>query len=129
MKKKHAQHNESVCDFIFKNSKYNDWVVTTAFYSALHYVHHEIFPLNEGGKTFNNFENYFSYHKSLKADAPNKHTMTKNLVKTHIPKANAFYVRLFDSCMNARYVNYNVSFPKAKISREDLADIKKHLKK
>lgn len=129
MKKKHAQHNESACDYLFKSKKFNDWVVTSAFYSALHYVQNEIFPLTEGTKTFNNFENYYSYQKSLKADSPNKHTMTKNLVKTYIPKASAFYVRLFDSCMNARYVNYDVSFPKAKISREDLESIKKHLKK
>ena len=129
MKKKHAQHNENACNFLFRSKKYNDWVITSAFYSALHYVHHEIFPLTENGKTFNNFDNYFSYHKSTKSGIINKHTMTKNLVKIYIPNANAYYTRLFDFCMNARYVNYRISFAKAKKSRDDLADIKKHLKK
>lgn len=129
MKKKQALHNEDACNFLFKSKKYNDWVVTTAFYSALHFVQHEIFPLIENGKTFTDIESYFSYCKPSKIKGYNKHSLTMDLVKNHIPPAYSHYKRLFDSCMNARYVNYLVSFPKAKISKEDLADIKKHLKK
>jgi hypothetical protein len=129
LKKKHAQHNESASNFLFKSKQFNDWVVTTAFYSALHYVQNEIFPLTEGAKTFSNIDSYFAYCKPLRKTGCNRHSLTLDLVKKYIPPAYVFYKRLYDSCMNARYGSYIVSFPKAKISTEDLADIKKHLKK
>jgi len=129
LKKKHALHNEDACNFLFSSKKFNDWVVTTAFYSALHYVQNEIFPIKEKEKTFNNIDSYFSYYKPLRKTGCNRHLLTLELVKVHISPAYKFYKRLYDNCMNARYKNYNISFPLAKISKEDLDDIKKHLKK
>lgn len=59
MKGKHAAHNEKACDYLLKSRLFNDWVITTAFYSALHYVQDEIFPLTEDRKTYNNFNIFF----------------------------------------------------------------------
>lgn len=52
MRKQHAIHNEEACDFLLSSNKFNDWVITTAFYSALHFVQHEIFPLTHDDKKY-----------------------------------------------------------------------------
>jgi len=44
-RRKHAIHNEQVCDYLLASNEFHDWVVTTAFYAALHFVQSDIFPL------------------------------------------------------------------------------------
>jgi len=127
MSKAHAEHNENLCDFLIKEGKFNDWIITTAFYSSLHFVQHEIFPLVKGGVTYPNFNNY--YNNILQPIGKSKHTGTKDLVKSEIPLAHPQYRWLFDACMNARYSNYAVSNPKAKQAKNNLTTLKKHLKK
>jgi hypothetical protein len=63
MRKEHAKHNEELCDFLISVGKYNDWVITTAFYSAIHYVQSKIFPLRVGTVTYFNLNHYFSINK------------------------------------------------------------------
>lgn len=43
--KPQAKHNEELWELLLKNGKFSDWVITAAFYSALHYVEHEVFLL------------------------------------------------------------------------------------
>lgn len=130
MRKEHAEHNESLCDFLYDNGNYNDWVVTTAFYSALHFVRHKIFPLtkydaeNGNYKTFDDFEQYLSWLSNPK---PNKHRELKKLVYEHSELTPIYgrYLRLFDLCRIARYHNYKTLQEKANIARENLKEIKK----
>lgn len=127
MSKSHAEHNESLCDFLINEKKFNDWIITTAFYSSLHFVQHEIFPLTQGGVTYPNFNNYFN--SVLQPLGKSKHHGTKELVKSEIPLAHSQYRWLFDACMNARYSNYTVSHSKAKQAKNNLQTLKKHLTK
>lgn len=127
MSKAHAKHNEDVCDFLVADGKFTDWIVTTSFYSALHYVQHEIFPLTESGTTYPHFNTY--YNSVLKSRRISKHEGTKQLVKTHIPTCFSYYRWLLDACMNARYSDYRVSPAKANLAKTNLDEIKKHLKK
>ena len=129
MKKEHAEHNERVCDYLLASEgKYNDWVVTTAFYSALHYVQHEIFPLDIGGVEYLNFDDY--YGKNFRAARnTNKHVETINLVKVHFSLGLSNYKFLHDACMNARYKNYVVSPEYADTCRKRLTQLKAFLKK
>ena len=60
IEKDHAVHNERACDFLLSSGEFNDWVVTTTFYAALHYVRYELFPLERNNVIYNNFEKYFS---------------------------------------------------------------------
>ena len=129
MKKAHAIHNEEVCNFLFANSEFYDWVITTAFYSALHYVHHEIFPVTIGTFRYENCEDYFSFLQSLKEKNINKHSETLRLVQNYIPKALRYYRSLFDLCKNARYHDYNIGKKKAVSAKEALINIKKYLVK
>lgn len=127
MSKAHAQHNEDVCDFLLADGKFTDWIVTTSFYSALHYVQHEIFPLTENGVTYPYFNTY--YNSVLKSKRISKHEGTKQLVRTHIPACFSHYRWLLDACMNARYSTYKVSSVKANLAKKNLDVIKKQLKK
>jgi hypothetical protein len=129
LKKKHAEHNEAVCDFLLSSGDYYDWVTTTAFYSALHFVQHEIFPLNEGGKTYPDFNTYFQKVSKNNNKKANKHSATIELVKKYIPSASSYYRWLYDTCMNSRYVSYQVSERKAIMAKSLLVSLKKELKK
>ncbi len=121
MRKQHAAHNESVCLLLKSNGSYNDWVVTTAFYSALHYVQNEMFPLTIGTTTYNDFENYYTsiirYRKS-------KHKTTIDLVQSQMPTVGPVYRWLHDVCMTARYKNYQISLKKSNRAYNNLKTIK-----
>lgn len=125
MRKEHAEHNEMACDFLLTSQKYNDWVVTTAFYSALHFVQNEIFPFTERGVTYSNINQY----KARSRSRLSKHELTIELVKTHIPAALINYRWLYDACMSARYHQYVTSPSKADTAKNRLRTIKAVLTK
>src|SRR5690348_4477874 len=86
----HARHNERVCNFLDGPKDQPDWVVTTAFYSALHYVRHWIFPfemeiLPNKKQIFNSFDDYYQHYHSL-YPSTNKHETLKKLVRLRIPE-------------------------------------------
>ena len=131
MHKAHAEHNELVCEFLSQDGRFNDWVVTTAFYSALHYVSYELFPLEEGEITFGSLDEVCSTKLTgFSNPAKNKHNMLKSLVQAKCSKrCSALYRKLFDRCMNARYVNYQVSKQSADDALQTLKNLKHELKK
>lgn len=103
----HAQHNEKACKYLNIKSDYLDWVITTAFYSALHYVRHKLIPvtviLNGKNVTFNDFENYFRYNNPLSIS---KHEFLESKVNEKMPEIGPHYSYLMNTCKNARYINY-----------------------
>lgn len=129
MKKLHAIHNEEACKFLLTSKKINDWVVTTAFYSALHFVQHELFPLVDNRQKYIDFNIYFSKVLKKKNRKLSKHSATIELVKTNLPLCSSYYRWLHDACMSARYNNYNVSELKAITASNYLIEMKRHLKK
>ena len=129
MKKQHAEHNEKACDFLLESKLYFDWVVTTAFYSALHFVQHEIFPIEIDSKDYDSFDDYFASNTKGSLKNISKHEATVNLVKLHIYSAYPSYKWLYDSCMSARYKNYNVSEQSAIKARERLTQLRAFLVK
>lgn len=104
-----AKHNQEVCQFLHARTKYNDWIVTTAFYSAIHYVYYKIFPLefvdsSDIKRRFSNFKDYCRfYHYS-----DFKHEVTEDLVSEHLPSIYAEFKTLKDNCRTARYDDYQV---------------------
>lgn len=120
----HAQHNESICDHLLEQDKWNDWVVTTAFYSALHYVECRIFPFKSNGIEYKNFDQYYVARKEFGDTSKNKHDSKVNLVFQRLRKAHPAYRYLKDNCLSARYNQYNVSLDSAKEARKKLAIVK-----
>lgn len=101
----HALHNENACNFIHASKDFPDWVITTAFYSALHFVNYEMFPLDSLGTIFDNFEDYYStrcFGKNI-----SKHEATALLVGRYMKNSRSRYRWLLDVCKTARYNNYN----------------------
>lgn len=127
MSKTQALHNEEACNYLHSSNKFNDWVITTAFYSALHFVQYEIFPLNINKTTFEDLNQY--YNNTIKSKPLSKHTTTIHLVNSKIPKASPYYRWLHDACMNARYMNFNVSYSKANKAKQYLSLIKNEISK
>lgn len=127
MSKDHAEHNEALCDFLITDGSYRDWIITTAFYSALHYVKNEIFPLTEAGVTYNNFNDYYRIvQKPMKLC---KHRGMIELTKRYLNPCSGHYRWLYDACMTSRYNNYQVTPAKAGTARTKLTTLKSYLHK
>ena len=102
----HAEHNEKACKFLNRKPEYADWVITTAFYSALHFLRNKIFPLQitENGKkiTIGDFDNYCLVKRINKG----KHGAFANLIEEKCPDLADHYNQLKDISWTARYNNY-----------------------
>ena len=129
MKNEHARHNEEACTYLFQSGKYYDWVVTTAFYSAMHYVQNELFPIDIYNETYENFNVYYSSRYNHLIDRPSKHQATIELVKNRLVNCNRFYRWLYDECYTARYNNYHTTVEMANKAIKFLNNIKMHLNK
>lgn len=122
MRKEHGEHNELLCEKLFKEGGFNDWVVTTAFYSSIHFVEHKLFPLTTtSGKVFTDLTNA---HRSLRLGSP--HATRKSLIAQYLPQLKAAYGFLDSTSRNARYVNYKISDAKASKCRSRLTLVKQH---
>lgn len=118
-------HNEAACDLLFRLSEgqFNDWVVTTAFYSALHFALYDLFPYEYNGICYTDFS---EYHLSLRKRV-SKHKAIIRLVSTS-PYARE-YRWLYANCMYARYTDYRISTGKAVFARQMLSSLKAGISK
>ncbi len=124
MPKTHSQHNFEACEFLLEDGKFLDWVVTTAFYSALHLVQEEIFPFRDNeGFEYSSFEQYYSKTRD-EGVRISKHQSTIKLVEQRIQGAGNLYRNLHDLCRTCRYRNYHVSPKKAKVAKSYLDKIR-----
>ena len=126
---RHAQHNEEVSNHLFEK-EYWDWVITTAFYSALHYVLSAVFPLKETkngkAKTYPDFNTYYKEIRRPWYD-PGRHKVTSDLVAAHISAIVGEYNALKDAAWAARYNNYHSTRGEAEAALSWLGDIKRAL--
>ena len=127
----HAFHNEAVCNYLDKRPEFADWVITTAFYSALHFTQYKLFPIkliHETGKyTFVNLESYYQYNRSFKRQYSfSKHKLLAELIKEHLPQIAPDYIYLKDISWTARYVNYKYSSDISNKAKECLKKIKEY---
>lgn len=121
----HAKHNHDLCKEIHSKGGYADWVITTAFYSALHFVSYRIFPIKQKDSNGNSFElkTLDEYYRFKKLDC-GKHPALADLVFSHFPQISPEYNWLMDICQKARYHNYQMSHDEGKKAIELLELIK-----
>ena len=100
----HALHNERVCKCVDEGG-FNDWVVTTAFYSAIHFVEHEIFPIGN-------------------LDGSIKYKLRSDLVYRHLISVAGEYNWLKNTSWTARYNKYQISDKMKKKAKDCLQSIK-----
>lgn len=127
--KLHAEHNEKVCNHLLNESTFPDWVVTTSFYSALHYVSHKVFPLKYKNTDLNKiytFQCLDSYFNAIRRQPgkKNKHSVMSDLVNEKCEEISDFYSWLFDACMGARYIDYKVDKEISDLAFKRLQEIK-----
>lgn len=123
MRKAHSKHNEDLCLHLMEQGGFNDWVVTTAFYSALHLTQHQLFPHTYLSVRCNSFS---SYYVEVKKETPsiNKHKAQLDLIYRNLNGAYPSYKFLMDSCHYARYNDYNTSLGVAEKAKVSLDTIK-----
>ncbi len=122
MKREHGQHNHVVCSKlqVTTDISCNDWIVTTAFYSAIHFLDHIIFPMEYNG---NKFDNINEAHKVLRKHS--KHQTREFLVNEKLRSQAANYSFLMSQCWDARYNNYDVNAAISNLAVKKLNDIRK----
>jgi len=121
-KKEHALRNFNLCIKLFDEGQYRDWVVTTAFYSAVQYIEYTIFPLVLKKVEYSDFDEY--YEAKSNNGFPNKHNIRKRLVSEQLPKIRTQYRDLLDECHTARYYTYETSPSKAIEAKKNIEYIK-----
>ena len=122
----HAEHNERVCNFLSKKVEYGDWIITTAFYSAIHYVRHLMLPgVFRNGKPCESFEDLFSDQKFL---SEGLHGFQLRYVKDNCRPIYIDYKQLHDLCNTARYVEYNYPREASNQAKGKLEKIKSYVK-
>lgn len=122
-KQAHAEHNMELCEVIRKANKHFDWVITTAFYSALHFVDLKIFPFPVGGGGSCN--DIKTAKSQLRMSS--KHETRLEMVKLQCtrPVYDA-YRWLYTASAEARYTTYKFQACQADKALDSLRVIQKY---
>jgi hypothetical protein len=127
----HALHNERASKHLKTKAEFTDWVVTTTFYSAVHFIEHFVFPFDheENGVT-HKLKSIADYQR-LRKSAKSKHELRHDLVIWKCPDLEVAFKWLYDTCYNARYFDYELPNPNmaAQIADGYLNKIKVHCEK
>lgn len=118
-KKQHAERNKTLSNQLFKGKVYYDWVITTAFYSAIHIVEDKLLPCQVSAKDCKNINDV------KKAYGMNgRHASRERLVfdKLSMPVA-AKYKWLDDKSRFSRYTTFKVTAAEADKSQQYLKAI------
>ncbi len=125
----HAEHNEKACHYLNHSDEFRDWVISTAFYSALHYVRSMILPYkvvdNGKTKTIPDFESLYSF---LKKGTQTKHRFLIHLIEHEHSDISDDYSNLFDLAYKARYLNYIFDKSISDLAIKRLKNIKEYCK-
>lgn len=98
-----AQHNEQACDYLNSSNRYFDWVITSAFYAALHYVSAVIFPLQYDLEGETETVNDVGTYRECIRSRENKHKLMVTLVYKHCRGIGYSYRTLLNLSYAARY--------------------------
>lgn len=113
MSRSHANHNKQACKFIKDNRQFNDWVITIAYYSALHFMQSELFPSNyENPLTgeMKHYETFDKYYRDMRGNI-SKHGLLLKMVEENIDDEGVIdgFTSLKELCWTARYSRYTFS--------------------
>ena len=118
----HARHNLAACEALRQQGGYRDWVVTTAFYAANHYVRAHIFPITElwiDQQVTDPTYGAYCARRGLKTN----HGQLKKLVRRHAKTLYARLDRLLEASWSSRYNDYQVTETVEKTALQDLQAI------
>lgn len=120
----HANHNVRVCNYLGKKEDYGDWVITSAFYSAVHFVRHLILPCKIGDTKYTDFDALCKDHKNM---GEGRHGFQRSYVQIHYPEIDFEYSKLHDMAVISRYRRYNYTREQANTAKGYMQTIKKYV--
>ncbi len=121
-KKIFGERNQELSNTLLKGKKYYDWVVTTAFYSSIHFVEDCALPTKIMGREC---KDILDVKRAYKMDG--RHAARERMVFDKINAAiGARYKWLDDHSRNARYKTYKLQPAEALKAKEYLDYIHKH---
>lgn len=122
VKREFGERNQELSNILLEGKKYYDWVVTTAFYSSIHFVEDFILPLNINGHSCQDISDVKIAYKM-----DGRHAARERLVFDKINfEIGARYKWLDDQSRNARYKTYKLQPSMALKAQEYLKFIYKH---
>lgn len=122
-KRTQAERNEKLSRKLLKEGEYYDWVVTTAFYSAIHFVEDTLLPCELNGSTCTNIRDVKNA-----LNQKGRHAARERLVANKIASDSFRYKWLDDQSRNSRYITYKINKAFAEKALEHLSKIKTALK-
>ncbi len=117
----HAERNLALCKQLLVQGVYYDWVVTTAFYSSIHFVEHKLFVLEAGNCGFSSTEDY-----KIKNKLQSPHQARLILVIQHLYPISRAYKELEIASRKARYSNYATTPTEANTSLQQIEMLRSH---
>lgn len=121
-KREFGERNQTLSNALLAGKTYYDWAVTTAFYSAIHFVEDFALPTDIQGKECNDISDVKAAYRM-----DGRHAARERLVFDKIsPTIGARYKWLDDHSRNARYKTYKLQPSEALKAQEYLNYIYKH---
>ncbi|MCF8298014.1 MAG: hypothetical protein K9J13_10755 [Saprospiraceae bacterium] len=117
-KKTHGERNRKFSDEILAGKKYYDWVITTAFYAAIHFVEDSILPCDINSKYCKNISEVKNAYQMN-----GRHAARERLVYDKFPIIAHKYKWLDDRSRYSRYTTYKVTIAEAEKSKQYLSTI------
>lgn len=108
-KSEHGERNISLSEDLRKGNVYFDWSVTTAFYSAIQFVEHKIFPFKEEHVTISNLNEARKFF-----GCKGRHQTREFLVEKILGRSIGIkYKWLENKSRTARYVSFKTNVSEA----------------
>ena len=115
-KRVHGERNKTLSENLFAEKVYFDWTVTTAFYSAIHFVEDKILPCILNDKKCKNINEVKKAYKQK-----GRHAAREKLVQNKMSiNASTSYKWLDDKSRYARYTTYKVTNSEAEKAKRCL---------
>lgn len=121
----HAEHNEAVCTYLQQREEFADWIITTAFYSALHWVEYLIFPYAGTDKVFQSLDEYVVHQRRTNPAYSLSHHETRvRLFEANNRIAGAQFRWLKDLSRKSRYDTHLYAPTIVPLVRQNLTNIR-----
>lgn len=118
-KKQHGERNRKLSNELFSGKRYYDWVITTAFYSAIHFVEDKILPCEVLSKPCKNISEVKAAYRMN-----GRHSSRERLVFDNLPlKIAVKYKWLDDKSRYSRYTTFKVTPTEADKAQQYLTEI------
>lgn len=122
MKKEWADRNAELSEHLSIKGNYDDWVITTAFYAAIHYIDHKLFPVKDEHRNVTYTD--IIHAKTILKKQESPHATRKTLVGMYMIEIIPAFNFLYDACMFSRYKSYKVKKWQVEKAKRSLEKIK-----